>query len=68
MIFSGIWTAIVVKSGEWLFEGKIMIDQENRNINHMSQNTGEWLGVLLIVALTAIFWSITYVRLKEKEV
>ncbi|WP_316769608.1 hypothetical protein [Pedobacter frigiditerrae] len=68
MIFSGIWTAIVVKSGEWLFEGKIMIDQENRNMNHMSQNTAEWLGVLLIVALTAIFWSITYVRLKEKEV
>ncbi|WP_316785784.1 hypothetical protein [Pedobacter frigiditerrae] len=68
MIFSGIWTAIVIKSGEWLFDGKIIIDQENRNMNHMSQNTAEWLGVLLIVALTAIFWSITYVRLKEKEV
>ena len=68
MIFSGIWTAIVIKSGEWLFNGKIMVDQENRNMNHMSQNTAEWLGVLLIVALTAIFWSITYVRLKEKEV
>ncbi|RZK55619.1 MAG: hypothetical protein EOO91_13720 [Pedobacter sp.] len=66
MIFSGISFFILFKSGEWLFDGKIMVDQENRN--HMSQNTAEWLGVLLIVALTAIFWSITYVRLKEKEV
>jgi hypothetical protein len=68
MIFSGILSFILFKTGSWLFEGKIMIDQEGRNTNHMSQNTAEWLGVLLLVALTAIFWSITYVRLKEKEV
>jgi hypothetical protein len=68
MIFSGILSFILFKTGSWLFEGKIMIDQEDRNMNHMSQNTAEWLGVLLLVALTAIFWSITYVRLKEKEV
>jgi hypothetical protein len=68
MIFSGILSFILFKTGSWLFEGKIMIDQEDRNTNHMSQNTAEWLGVLLLVVLTAIFWSITYVRLKEKEV
>jgi len=68
MIFSGIMTFILFKTGEFLFEGKIMIQQENRNVSPMSQNTAEWLGLLLLLTLTAIFWSITYVRLKEKEV
>jgi hypothetical protein len=68
MIFSGILSAILFKTGAFLFEGKILIQEENRNMNHMSQNTAEWLGLLLLVVLTGIFWSITYVRLKEKEV
>ena len=68
MIFSGIIFLILFKTGEFLFDGKILIQQEDRNMNHMPQHTAEWLGVLLLVVLTAIFWSITYVRLKEKEV
>ena len=68
MIFSGILSAILFKTGAFLFEGKIMIQEENRNMNHLSQSTAEWLGLLLLAVLTLIFWSITYVRLKEKEV
>lgn len=68
MIFSGMMILILFNVGKFLFEGKIMIEQEHRNISSMSQNTAEWLGVLLLVALTAIFWSITYLRLSEKEV
>lgn len=68
MLFSGIWAAIIAKSGQLLFEGRIPI--KNDNMKHMfnEKATAEiWLTALIIV-LTLIFWSITYVRLKEKEV
>ncbi|TKC12959.1 hypothetical protein FA048_04900 [Pedobacter polaris] len=68
MIFSGIWSLIIFKSGEFLFEGKVLIESEEMPLNNVSRSDGEILGVLLLVVLTAIFWSITYVRLKEKEV
>lgn len=68
MIFSGVWAAIVFKSGKLLFEGKIMIQEENRNGVNMSSSTAEWLVVFLFAVLTFIFWSITYLRLKEKQV
>ena len=68
MIFSGIWTAIVAKSGELLFEGRIPIDRDHSKHIFSDRDSGElWLTVLGI-ALTLIFWSITYIRLKEKEV
>ncbi len=68
MIFVGIWTAIVAKLGEVLFEGRIPV--ANNQMRHMfsERETAEYLGALLIVVLTLIFWTITYVRLKEKEV
>lgn len=68
MIFSGVWAAIVFKSGKLLFEGKIMIQEENRNAVNVSSSTAEWLAMLLLAVLTFIFWSITYLRLKEKQV
>lgn len=68
MIFSGIWTAIVFKLGEALFKGKILIERNEMGSNNMTKSTGELLGILLLLVLTLIFWSITYVRLKEKEV
>ena len=67
MIFAGVWTYIIYNFGEWVMKGKVMVDDSGMN-NHFSRGDGELYGSLLIVVLTVIFWSITYVRLKEKEV
>jgi hypothetical protein len=66
MIFSGIWTAIIAKFGIVLFEGKTAVHQTH--FNDVSKSNVELLITLLLIVLTLIFWSITYVRLKEKEV
>lgn len=66
MIFSGIWVAIIAKSAKLLYEGKVEINTTER-IGH-SKDIVELWGVLLMVVLTLIFWSIVYVRLKEKQV
>jgi len=68
MVFSGVTSAILYKAGKIIFDGRIFIERGNRSSSSMSQSTAEWLGVLLFAVLVAIFWSITYVRLKEKEV
>ncbi|RYG16817.1 MAG: hypothetical protein EOO07_12440 [Chitinophagaceae bacterium] len=68
MIFSGIWAAIIAKSGKMLFEGKIPVDNRHMKLWFNEKNMAEIWVTLLIIALTLIFWSITYVRLKEKEV
>lgn len=68
MIFAGLWTAIIAKSTQLLFEGRIPIhhDQSRHILNE--KNSVE-IGVTLIgLTFTLIFWAITYVRLKEKEV
>ncbi|MEJ5993565.1 hypothetical protein WG904_03965 [Pedobacter sp. Du54] len=68
MIFSGIWTAIIAKSAKLLFEGRIQVVNENSRHFFNEKDSAElWMTVLLVV-LTLIFWAITYVRLKEKEV
>ena len=66
MIFSGIWAAIIAKSAKVLFEGRIPIYQ-TPYIRQTKDGMELWVA-LLIVALTLIFWALTYVRLKEKEV
>lgn len=68
MVFTGVATAIIYKAGKLLFEGRIMIEHGNRNSSAMSQTTVELLAALLFAVFIGIFWSITYVRLKEKEV
>jgi hypothetical protein len=65
MIFSGIWSYIIFKSGEKLFMNRVPV---KIHMDNFTQRDGEYLGVLLLSVLTLIFWSITYVRLKEKEV
>ncbi|KQB99386.1 hypothetical protein [Pedobacter sp. Hv1] len=67
MIFSGIWAAIIAKAGKILFEGKVPVGENSmRQMNERS--TAEiWITVLLLF-LTFVFWAITYVRLKEKQV
>jgi hypothetical protein len=66
MIFSGIWTYISYKAGKILFDGRIPVNMDGNN--HMDQRDGELLILLLFSVLTLVFWGITYVRLKEKEV
>lgn len=67
MLFSGIWTWIIVQTGKSVFEGKILINSSQSGYN--DQKGLIELGVFsLILLLTAIFWTITYVRLKEKQV
>ena len=67
MIFSGIWFAIIMKAGKLLFQGRIPVDNGMRHM-FSERNTAEYLITLLVVLVTLIFWAITYVRLKEKEV
>lgn len=66
MIFSGIWTAIIAKSAKELFEGKIPLNS-TKHFGQTKDSAELWITLLLVV-LTLVFWSITYVRLKEKEV
>ncbi len=67
MIFSGIWTLIMVKSGQLLFDNRVPIKMENNQMHNSKDFAELWLSVAL-VALTLIFWGFTYLRLKEKEV
>lgn len=65
MIFSGIWTYIMVKVTEGLMNNKMPIHHNNSGNN---KDMAEFWMIILLTVLTLIFWSITYVRLKEKEV
>ncbi|MBB2146504.1 hypothetical protein GM921_13460 [Pedobacter sp. LMG 31464] len=66
MVFSGIWTAIIFKSGKLLFDNRTLINRMGNN--GPAKDNVELCLALLLVLLTLIFWSITYVRLKEKQV
>ena len=68
MIFSGIWTWIIVKAGQGLFEGKILIQHGGVMDVDNPKLWAEIGAFALMLLLTGIFWVITYVRLKEKEV
>ena len=66
LIFSGIWTFIIVNIGEKVSKGKIPIHTDNSP--QFSTGLIE-LGVFsVLLLLTSIFWVITYIRLKEKQV
>ncbi|RZL50239.1 MAG: hypothetical protein EOP00_05235 [Pedobacter sp.] len=68
MIFSGLWAFLIYKTGQLLFEGKVRVEQVSMNTNDAPKGWIE-LGVFAVfLLLTAIFWTITYVRLKEKQV
>jgi hypothetical protein len=68
MVFTGIWTFIVVKAGQFLTDGRHAVEDPGRIIHDPGKDTIEWLLTLLLLVLTIVFWAITYVRLKEKEV
>ena len=66
MIFSGLWAYIIYKTGDALFSARVSTVSMNMN-NNTKENIGLYI-FLLLMALTIVFWTITYVRLKEKEV
>lgn len=67
MVFIGVWMAVVFKSGELLTRGRHAV--ENNPIVHSGDKSPlECMLTLLLIVLTIVFWVITYVRLKEKEV
>jgi hypothetical protein len=68
MVFAGIWTFIIVKTGEYLTRDKHPVEGGMPAFYNFGKNDIEWALTLLILVLTLIFWAITYVRLKEKEV
>jgi len=68
MIFSGIWTYIIYNSGRFLFDNKILIHNEDGRLGWLERSYIEMYMILLLALLTYIFWAITYVRLKEKQV
>jgi len=63
MIFSGLWTYIVMNTIEWVMSGKTSVNRGNHGTSDM-----EWILFAIIAAFTIVVWYITYVRLKEKEV
>jgi hypothetical protein len=66
MLFSGIAVYIVANTAEFLMKNRRPIDANGFIVGR--HTNAEVLMVLLILLLTGIFWAITYVRLKEKEV
>lgn len=68
MIFSGMWTAVIAKSAKLLFEGRILIHTDQARYVFSEKDSPEIWLLFIGLAFALIFWSITYVRLKEKEV
>ena len=66
MIFSGIWTWIIVQTAKAVFEGRILINSHGEE--RIPKGLIELAIFSLLLLLTVIFWRITYVRLKEKQV
>lgn len=64
MLFGGILTYILSQVSEVLFSGKIQTGMGN---NHGKDNF-EWIALIILLAFTLFTWTISYVRLKEKEV
>lgn len=67
MVFVGVWAYIVINTGEFLTRGRHAVEN-NALIIGGEKNSIEYVLTLLLVVLTIVFWAITYVRLKEKEV
>lgn len=67
LVFSGLWAYIIYKSGQLLMDGRTPIVNNHPEFGGQKQYVELYI-TLLFSALTLIFWTISYVRLKEKEV
>lgn len=66
MIFSGLWAYIIYKAGDALFSARVSTVSMDFSSN--AKDNVHLYIFLLLMALTIVIWTITYVRLKEKEV
>lgn len=66
MIFSGIWAYLIYKAGEALFTDRV--SKVSMNMNSNTKDNVQLYSFAILLLLTIVFWAITYVRLKEKEV
>lgn len=65
MVFVGLISYLIVKTSEWLMKDKVPYH------HHFRKDDKDWILLMLLLAtsiITLIIWTITYVRLKEKEV
>src|SRR5690606_30088494 len=65
MIFGSAWTYLFVKIIELITKGKVNASTTGGIEGNIK---GEVLFIVITAFITLIFWVITYVRLKEKEV
>ena len=66
MLFSGLAGYIIVHAGEYIMRNRRPIDITGFHFGKSSDM--EMLVLLIAIVLTIVFWAITYVRVKEKEV
>ncbi len=65
LVFGGVWLTFVINSQEFIFNNKISTSSYNQ---HVSQNVLGWGFSVFLLVLTIIFYTIAYIRFKEKEV
>ncbi len=65
MIFFGLWITFLIYATKAFFDNKILIKGDG---NFIGKYTAEWGLTILIIIISMIFWTITYIRLREKEV
>ena len=65
LISMGICVAFLVQSAKLVFENTILIE---KNILLNDKNSGFTLLLIFFIMLTLVFWVITFMRLREKEV
>lgn len=63
MVFCVSFITFFVHASKYLFHDKVKNENYNTNFNGT-----EWGATIFLIALSIIFWAITYVRLREKEV
>ena len=69
MIFSGLWTYLFAETAQYLMSGRRPIMGEgNSHFYNADKSSVIWLLTLGIITLAAMFWAVTYVRLREKQV
>jgi hypothetical protein len=65
MVFSGIASYLIFKTADLLTRDMVSV---NRSFRSEDKDNILLIALLITMVLTLIFWTITYVRLKEKEV
>lgn len=65
MVFGAVWLTLTINLQHSIFSNKISTSNYNQ---HVSQNILGWGFSVFLLVLTIIFYTIAYIRFKEKEV